>query len=203
MKELFSAFIKFQSEFKGLRADASNPFFKSNYIKLDGILEAVRPLLAKHGLAVIQNAHTTEEGLMAVKTILIHESGQSMETDVMTMRPTKDDPQQRGSVVTYMKRYQLGALVGVCESVDDDGNLATHGKSQPEVKQQTKNEITTNSIKTLHAIRGELGKTEEEFKAGLSTMLKRDIKSIKDITEPEAKNLIKTLSKKVKERKVS
>src|SRR5690554_1866282 len=122
MQELYKAFIKFQSEFKGLKPDASNPFFKSNYIKLDGILEAVRPLLAKHGLAVIQNAHTTEDGLMAVKTILIHESGQSMETDTMTMRSTKDDPQQRGSVVTYMKRYQLGALVGVCESVDDDGN---------------------------------------------------------------------------------
>lgn len=136
MKELYTAFIKFQSEFKGLKPDANNPFFKSNYITLDGILETVRPLLAKNGLAVIQNAFSSE-GNMCCKTILIHESGQSLESETMCMKPVKDDPQQRGSVVTYMKRYQLGAMLGICESLDDDANLATHGKSQPAKPAQT------------------------------------------------------------------
>lgn len=128
MQELYKAFINFQKDFKGLKPDADNPFFKSNYISLDGILETVRPLLVTQGLAVIQNAFTTDDGCMAVKTLLIHESGQSLETETMTMKPQKDDPQQRGSVVTYMKRYQLGALLGICESIDDDANLATRGK---------------------------------------------------------------------------
>lgn len=60
--------------------------------------------------------------------------------------------------------------------------------------------ITQNSIKALHAIRTGLGKEEAEFKAGLSQMLKREVESIKDITEPEARELIKMLNK-FKERK--
>ena len=131
MKDLYASFINFQKEFKGMKADASNPFFKSTYITLDGILETVRPLLVKNGLAVIQNAFSDDEDNMCVKTILIHETGQTLETETMKMRPQKDDAQQRGSVITYMKRYQLGALLGICESIDDDANLATHGGNKP------------------------------------------------------------------------
>ena len=106
MKELYGSFINFQKEFKGMKADASNPFFKSTYITLDGILETVRPLLVKNGLAIIQNAFSDDEDNMCVKTILIHETGQTLETETMKMRPQKDDAQQRGSVITYMRKYR-------------------------------------------------------------------------------------------------
>ena len=53
MENICKAFVKFQSEFKGMKPDSSNPFFKSTYISLDGILETARPILAKNGLAVI------------------------------------------------------------------------------------------------------------------------------------------------------
>ena len=43
-KNLFKDFIEFQKEFKGMTPDATNPFFKSSYITLDGILETVRPV---------------------------------------------------------------------------------------------------------------------------------------------------------------
>ena len=52
MENICKAFVKFQSEFKGIKPDSSNPFFKSTYISLDGILETARPILAKNGLAV-------------------------------------------------------------------------------------------------------------------------------------------------------
>lgn len=127
---LFKSFIKFQNEFKGLKPDASNPFFKSSYITLDGILETVRPLLAKYGLAVMQEA-TGDGEYIFVRTKLIHESGEMIETDILKMKPQKNDPQQMGSCITYAKRYQLGALLGICESADDDGNKATYGNGSP------------------------------------------------------------------------
>lgn len=124
------AFIDFQKEFKGLKPDAKNPFFKSTYISLDGILETVRPILAKNGLAVLQEA-TGDGEYVFVKTKLLHESGEVIETDLLKMKPQKNDAQQMGSCITYAKRYQLGALLGICESIDDDGNKATFGKAKP------------------------------------------------------------------------
>ena len=124
-KNLFKDFIEFQKEFKGMTPDAQNPFFKSSYITLDGILETVRPILSKHNLCVLQEA-TGDGEYIFVKTKLAHISGEILETDILRMKPQKNDPQSMGSCITYAKRYQLAALLGICESVDDDGNKATY-----------------------------------------------------------------------------
>ncbi|MGX4600281.1 ERF family protein [Faecalimicrobium sp. JNUCC 81] len=159
MQKLYKSFIEFQKEFKGMTPDATNPFFKSNYITLDGILEVTRPLLVKNGLAIMQNAFSDNDGNMCLKTILLHESGESLETEIMKMKPQKDDAQQRGSIITYMKRYQLGALLGICESVDDDANIATYGVNNHQ--NNSPNNITKPlsdaQLKRLYAIASSAG----------------------------------------------
>jgi len=47
-------------------------------------------------------------------------------------------------------------------------------------------EITPNSIKAIHTMRNELGRTEEELKRWISKGLGREITSLKQLTEPEA-----------------
>lgn len=137
-KNLFKDFIEFQKEFKGMTPDATNPFFKSSYITLDGILETVRPILSKHGLCVLQEA-TGDGEYIFVKTKLAHVSGEILETDILKMKPQKNDPQSMGSCITYAKRYQLAALLGICESVDDDGNKATYpDKTKPTQVQENR-----------------------------------------------------------------
>ena len=133
-KNLFKDFIEFQKEFKGMTPDAQNPFFKSSYITLDGILETVRPILSKHNLCVLQEA-TGDGEYIFVKTKLAHISGEILETDILKMKPQKNDPQSMGSCITYAKRYQLAALLGICESVDDDGNKATYPDKTPQSKE--------------------------------------------------------------------
>lgn len=133
-KNLFKDFIEFQKEFKGMTPDAQNPFFKSSYITLDGILETVRPILSKHNLCVLQEA-TGDGEYIFVKTKLAHISGEILETDILRMKPQKNDPQSMGSCITYAKRYQLAALLGICESVDDDGNKATYPDKTPQSKE--------------------------------------------------------------------
>lgn len=72
-------------------------------------------------------------------------------------------------------------------------NTFTEAEKQPE--------ISAKNIKRLHAIRSELGKDEAEFKAGLGVMLKREVKSLKELTETEAEGLIVTLNKILGQRK--
>lgn len=190
MKNLYKSLIEFQKEFKGMKPDATNPFFKSNYITLDGILEETRPLLVKNGLAVIQNAFSDDEGNMCLKTILIHESGESLETETMKMKPQKDDAQQRGSIVTYMKRYQLGALLGICESVDDDANVATFGASI--------NKLSDAQISRLYAKGYSLGYIKEQVKKHVNKKFNKEISELNKIEYDEMCNGYDALLKKGK-----
>jgi hypothetical protein len=125
--ELAKALSKTQSEIKGAVLDSENPFFKSKYADLTSVWEACRKPLTDNGLAVIQTGVCLPEHpeRVAIETTLIHSSGEWM-SGVISARPTKDDPQSLGSCVTYLRRYSLSALVGICPE-DDDGNAATQG----------------------------------------------------------------------------
>lgn len=71
---------------------------------------------------------------------------------------------------------------------------------QTQKQESSTDTITAESIRALHAIRNQMGKTEDEFKSGLSHILKREITSLKQLTEQEAKALIKALNNKLKEK---
>lgn len=64
-------------------------------------------------------------------------------------------------------------------------------------KYENRDQISSNSIRILNAIRQELGKSEVDFLSGLTQMLKREVKSLKDITDSEAIGLIKALNGKL------
>lgn len=129
IKQLTQALITFQVKVDTIRKDAKNPFFKSSYASLANILESIKEPLIECGLAVTQFPQG-ENGLM---TILMHESGEWIGFEYQ-MRPTKDDPQGRGSCLTYMRRYSIASVLCLNIDEDDDGNLATHGKSTPDEK---------------------------------------------------------------------
>ena len=57
-KELFKAISAAQGEFTTVEKGKDNPFFKSKYAPLDSIIEMVRPVMAKHGLAAVQFTDT-------------------------------------------------------------------------------------------------------------------------------------------------
>jgi hypothetical protein len=62
-------------------------------------------------------------------TKLIHESGEEMISEMIL--PTVQDPQRFGSLITYYKRYQLQALLGISTSdEDDDGNSVSQPQQQ-------------------------------------------------------------------------
>ena len=123
INELAKALALAQSEIGGAKKDSSNPFFKSKYADLESVWEACRSALTKNGLSVSQLVGSDEKGLN-LTTMLLHSSGQSLTTTCSVPIAKQNDPQAAGSAITYFRRYQLAAIVGVYQT-DDDGNLAT------------------------------------------------------------------------------
>ncbi len=121
------AFIQAQGKMEAITKASENPAFKSKYADLSAVLEAIVPALNKAGIAVLQSPAFDGE-MVTVTTILIHESGASVTSD-LKLRPSKLDPQGIGSATTYGRRYSLLALAGVAPE-DDDGNAAS-GPRQP------------------------------------------------------------------------
>lgn len=120
IKEIAGALVKFQNEVTGVKKDGSNPFFKSKYATLDNFITTVRTPMVKHGLSFTQ----LPSGENELVTMLMHESGEYLSATAK-MAPKTNDPQGQGSAITYMRRYALGALLGIATEDDDDGNSAT------------------------------------------------------------------------------
>ena len=194
MENICNAFVKFQSEFKGMKPDSSNPFFKSTYISLDGILETARPILAKNGLAVIQEA-TGDGEYIFVKTKLIHESGEMIETEILKMKPQKNDPQSMGSCITYSKRYQLAALLGISECIDDDAITATYGNSSSAQPKST-SKLSAKQVGRLLTIGLKAGIKEPEIKKVIKAEFGKD--KIEDLSIEAYDSICSRLEAKVK-----
>ena len=91
---------------------------KYSFAPLPEIIDAVRPVLTKHGLAVSQLVRE-----MWLETRLIHTSGQWIGATYSL--PRIADSQAMGSAITYGRRYSLCALLGIAGEDDEDGEAAT------------------------------------------------------------------------------
>lgn len=137
IQNLAAALCKFQQEVTNPKHSADNPFYKSKYTPLHDIINHVRPILAKHGLSVFQNP-AGDGDRVVITTLLMHTSGEWIETDPLVMKAEKITPQGAGAVITYGRRYSLSAVLGIASEDDDDGNSA-EGKApakQPDSPKQ-------------------------------------------------------------------
>tara|TARA_R110000868_G_scaffold1103_1_gene8427 strand:- start:11958 stop:12641 length:684 start_codon:yes stop_codon:yes gene_type:complete len=125
------AFIEAQKEMGNATKDSKNPFFKSKYADLNSVREACLPALNAHGIAVLQPI-VQVDGKNFVKTLLLHESGESMEGLTEILFAKQNDPQAQGSGITYARRYGLQSLVNIAAE-DDDGNKAASPYDNPTV----------------------------------------------------------------------
>jgi len=120
LDKIAAALIEFNAKIGKIKKDTKNPFFKSTYASLSTILEAIGEPLRETGLSFVQ----FPSGQYGLRTILMHVSGQYIE-DSYDMKPIKDDPQGRGSCITYQRRYALASILGLNIDSDDDGNAAS------------------------------------------------------------------------------
>lgn len=120
IKNIATALCKFQGEVDKIKKTETNPFFKSKYASLSDILDVIREPLIDNELSFVQ----FPKGKYGLETMLMHSSGEWL-SESYEMEPSKHDPQGAGSVITYQRRYALGAILGLNIDVDDDGNKAS------------------------------------------------------------------------------
>lgn len=127
------ALIAAQKQMTFAAADKENKHLKSKYADLASVIEAVKKPLNDNGLLFIQSPGMLEgkEYALMLTTKIIHvESGEWVEnTSVIPL--AKSDPQGYGSALTYARRYNLSALVGLYNE-DDDAQIATDRQRKAE-----------------------------------------------------------------------
>lgn len=126
---LHAALVAFQAEVTDVsRAsqakiqprDKSKPAFGFPYADLATILAHVRPVLAKHGLAVVQNVECDAESV-GVYTVLMHEAGQERTFGPLRL-PAGDDNKATGGSITSARRFAILAALGIASVGEDSGD---------------------------------------------------------------------------------
>lgn len=119
---MYKDFISAQKEFEPARKQSLNPHFKSKYADLSNCVDAVKDALNNNHFALLQKTHDCDNGV-AIETILLHESGESITSGILKIPASKHDAQGYGSAMSYARRYSLLAVCGIAPE-DDDGNAA-------------------------------------------------------------------------------
>jgi len=129
---LATALAKAQAEMPVAVFDATNPFLKSKYASLGAVIQASRPILAKHRLSLVQfpisggSATGQSPGdCIGVESILAHESGEFVAERIvipLTEEKGKSKVQSAGSTLTYLRRYSWASILGMYSDEDSDGS---------------------------------------------------------------------------------
>ena len=135
---IYSKLAAVKKEIGAISKDSTNPFFKSKYFDINGLLKHVEPLLDKNGLLLLQ---PILEGSVCSQIIDI-ENGDRAESSLAL--PQISDPQKIGSCVSYYRRYTLQSLIGL-QSIDDDANIASKASQAPEKKWVNKGDKIWNA----------------------------------------------------------
>jgi hypothetical protein len=132
-KSLTSALLQVQAELKAPK-NQRNKFGNYNYRSAEDILEAVKPLLSKHGLSM----HITDEvmevgGITFINSTVIVSNGEekvyaSAQAGIDVNRKGMDIAQSFGSSSSYARKYAMNGMFLIDDTKDADATN-THGKS--------------------------------------------------------------------------
>lgn len=147
IEEVVKGLVKFRKQLVQPKKDADNPFFKSKYVTLDGVIKAIDEAIEGTGLTYTQEA-VSEGNFVSVATYILHESGQYLFFDPLTVPTTKADAQAFGSAETYARRYALAAAFGVASDIDDDAN-GVSGNNAPKNASDTHIQVAKAKIQEL------------------------------------------------------
>ncbi len=137
INEISKAISAAQGELKNAVCDTKAHGY--NYAKLVQYIDIAKSVLPKYGLAVSQFVESSDSDKIKVTTLLCHESGQwfkafAVAPDAVLMGGAGKNPVQvAGSQITYMRRYQYAAILGMTDNAED--NDAQGLASPPKPKQ--------------------------------------------------------------------
>jgi hypothetical protein len=98
--------------------------FVARYVSLDVLLDAIKPILHRHGFALRQ-VLVSEEGRVGVHTSFLHISGEAFDAGKLMFKADGLTPQQIGSGLTYVRRQSIQTACLISTDLDDDGASAS------------------------------------------------------------------------------
>ena len=138
MKALYKALANFQQEVPTIHKGTKG--YGYSYADLPAIFEVINPLLKKNGLGFTQ----TVNGTQLCTTVFHVATGETIEgcADIPQRVTLKgmNDFQVLGSAITYMRRYQLSAMLGLVTDKDTDAGgqqVSTPTKQTVKIGDQT------------------------------------------------------------------
>lgn len=182
--ELFKKLIEVQMELKAPK-NQRNSFGNYNYRSAEDILEALKPILAKHEATVIlsdkiivkENMWTYAE---ATATFVDIETGESVSSNGYAREAeTKkgmDSSQITGSASSYARKYALNGLFLIDDSVDvdsDEYQEITGGESQGSNRKFSKDDVTALRL-DLVKLATATGKDVNELEKRVATAIGLD-----------------------------
>ena len=118
------------AELDNVKANKINPAFKARYVSLDALLDAIKPVLLDHDLALIQTL-VSEDGKVGVSTAFLHSSGERFDFGKLMVKAEGLTAQQIGGAITYIRRQSIQTACGISVDLDDDGAMASGFRPAP------------------------------------------------------------------------
>ena len=168
------------------------------------MIDETKPILHKHGLTVMQFPGGDGERI-TVRTMILHDSGEWIETEPLTLKPVKLDPQGAGSAITYARRYSYAAALSLSLGDDDDGNAASAGPAQtsrpaaPQNAPRTSQPpatgnamISTAQINYCHKLKNDKHIHDDDFRRMIEEISGQE--SLKELSKSQAHEFINLLT---------
>jgi hypothetical protein len=180
---LFAALAKASAELASITRDSrvDTGRYQHSFASLDAILATVKPVLAKHGLVIIQ-CPSYSDGLVAIETTIAHVEGGHI-SSTLSIPVAQATPQAVGSAVSYARRYSLRAMLSLSED-DDDGQEAARPAPRPLAKpvdQATSAKLAAGYVERLSGplTRADIEEIGEEIAGRASEMTRDDLNRVR------------------------
>lgn len=120
--KLAGALAKAQGDMEHAKKTETNSHLRSSYATLADVIRCLRKPFKENGLSHSQLITMFGTGEEVVITILLHESGQFLQS-VLPIKTYDakgiNELQQFGSAITYLRRYALMGITGLASEDDD------------------------------------------------------------------------------------
>lgn len=123
----------------------TNSKYKFKYATMSSMVEALRPILTKHGLWFVQ---FVQDGHMVTR--ITHDSGETLDCPV-PMLALAGTPQEAGSLITYFRRYSFQAAFALVAEEEDDANIAEGNAYVPANRAAGNGKVSVEQFRELQA----------------------------------------------------
>lgn len=158
--------------------------YSYSYADISDILAAVRPVLARHGLALFQLVGTDN-----LTTVVMHVSGQYIGSQCSLPDATG---KELGAALTYLRRYAASAIL--CLAADEDTDAPDMPKAAPKrAKRRQAGDITNEQLERIAELGARRGYRQEDLRLFVEEAVGHSLGTARELTASEGDLVIEAL----------